>query len=153
MKKINEILAWLNGSQVLAYSLIRVFLGLALFIRGLLFIMEPARVIELVSEESLYMWFSFVTLGHLIGGALMILGFQTRLAALFQVPILIGAVFIVHANQNLAVVNQSLELAVMVLVLLVVFSLFGSGSLSVDNYLANMNLKRSESTDTNAVPN
>lgn len=138
MKKINELLEWLNGSQVLAYSLIRVFLGLALFIRGLIFFLDPEKVTALVSEESLYMWFSYVTLGHIIGGVLMLLGFQTRLAALFQVPILIGAVFVVHSNQNLAVVNQSLELAVMVLVLLITFFLFGSGSYSVDKYMSTL---------------
>ena len=63
-------------------------------------------------------------------------GLLTRLAALVQIPILFGAVFIVNAGQNLASIDQSLELAVMVLVLLIVYFLFGSGGFSLDEYLA-----------------
>jgi putative oxidoreductase len=136
MEKINNILKWLDDNQNLAYSLTRFFLGTALFVRGWIFFSDPGTVTEMAREESLYMWFSYVTLGHLIGGFLLMIGLLTRLAALIQIPILFGAVFIVSAGQNLASINQSLELAVMVLVLLIVYFLFGSGGFSLDQYLA-----------------
>ena len=136
MEKINSILKWLDDNQNLAYSLIRFFLGTALFVRGWIFFSDPGTVTALAREESLYMWFSYVTLGHLIGGFLLMIGLLSRVAALVQIPILFGAVFIVNAGQNLASINQSLELAVMVLVLLIVYFLFGSGGFSLDQYLA-----------------
>ncbi|RLD24182.1 MAG: DoxX family protein [Bacteroidetes bacterium] len=144
MEKINSILKWLDDNQNLAYSLIRFFLGTALFVRGWIFFADPGTVTEMAREESLYMWFSYVTLGHLIGGFLLMIGLLSRVAALVQIPILFGAVFIVNAGQNLASINQSLELAVMVLVLLIVYFLFGSGGFSLDQYLAD---KKSASKD------
>jgi uncharacterized membrane protein YphA (DoxX/SURF4 family) len=136
MEKINNVIKWLDDNQNLAYSLIRFFLGTALFVRGWIFFADPGTVTDMAREESLYMWFSYVTLGHLIGGFLLMIGLLTRIAALVQIPILFGAVFIVNAGRNLASIDQSLELAVMVLVLLIVYFLFGSGGFSLDRYLA-----------------
>jgi putative oxidoreductase len=136
MEKINSSLKWLEDNQNLAYSLIRFFLGTALFVRGWIFFSDPDAVTALAREESLYMWFSYVTLGHLIGGFLLMTGLFTRLAALIQIPILFGAVFIVNSGKDLASINQSLELAVMVLVLLIVYFIFGSGGFSLDQYIA-----------------
>lgn len=136
MEKINNVIKWLDDNQNLAYSLIRFFLGTALFVRGWIFFADPGTVTDMAREESLYMWFSYVTIGHLIGGFLLMIGLLTRIASLVQIPILFGAVFIVNASQNLASINQSLELAVMVLVLLIVYFLFGSGGFSLDQYLA-----------------
>ena len=136
MEKINNLIQWLDDNQNLAYSLIRFFLGTALFVRGWIFFADPGTVTEMARAESLYMWFSYVTLGHLIGGFLLMIGLLSRIAALVQIPILFGAVFIVNAGQNLASINQSLELAVMILVLLIVYFLFGSGGFSLDQYLA-----------------
>ena len=141
MEKINSIIKWLDDNQNLAYSLIRFFLGTALFVRGWIFFADPGTVTDMAREESLYMWFSYVTLGHLLGGFLLMIGLLSRLAALVQIPILFGAVFIVNASQNLASIDQSLELAVMVLVLLIVYFLFGSGGFSLDQYLADKKTK------------
>jgi uncharacterized membrane protein YphA (DoxX/SURF4 family) len=147
MDKITNALKWLDDNQNLGYSLIRFFIGTALFVRGWVFFSDPATVTELAREESLFMWFSYVTFGHLIGGMLMMVGFKTRLAALLQVPILAGAVFIVNAGVELASVNQSMELAVMVLVMLIVYSLFGSGSFSLDKYLDDKKVADSQSQE------
>jgi uncharacterized membrane protein YphA (DoxX/SURF4 family) len=136
MDKFNSIIKWLDDNQNLAYSLIRFFIGTALFVRGWIFFADPGTVTDMAREESLYMWFSYVTLGHLIGGFMLMIGLLTRLAALIQIPILFGAVFIVNAGRDLASIDQSLELAVMVLVLLIVYFIFGSGGFSLDQYLA-----------------
>ena len=147
MKDLTKYITWLDNNQNLAYSLIRIFVGAALMVRGWIFFADPEAVTRLAREESLFLWFSYVTLGHLIGGFFVMVGLQTRLAALVQVPILFGAVFVVHANQNLATVGQSLELAVMVLVLLFIFTLFGSGTLSLDYYLSRNKLESTVEKD------
>ncbi len=137
MEKINKWVQWLDENQKFGYSFVRIFLGLALFIRGIIFLTDPGAVNELAGEQKLFMWFSYLIFGHIIGGFLVMIGFRTRLGSLVQIPILFGAVFIVHSDRNLATVGQSFELAVMVLVLLLVYLGFGSGELSVDKYFKN----------------
>jgi len=106
-----------------------------LFIRGLILFSDPAALTELARAEQQYWYFSYITISHLIGGLCLAIGLLTRFAALIQIPVLGGAVFIVHINQGLMQAGQSLELAVLVLVLLAVYFLFGSGSLAVDKYI------------------
>lgn len=149
MKLFNKIVEWFNTNHDLAYSLIRIFLGIALFVRGLILLSDPAAISELAGQNKLYWWYSYITIIHLIGGLLLTLGLLTRIAALLQIPILVGAAFFIHMRQGLVTEGQSLELAVLVLVLLIVYFLFGSSSLSLDNYFAKrkstlQNVKNSE---------
>lgn len=134
--KITEMIRWLEIRQDVAYSFIRIFLGVALLVRGIVFFSNPAAITELARTDNLYWWYSYITIAHLLGGLFLAVGLLTRFAALFQIPILTGAVFIVHFEQGLATIGQSLELAALVLVLLVIFMFFGSGQLSVDLYIA-----------------
>lgn len=121
------------------FDLVRIYLGIALFVRGALFIADPNRFLAFAGQTDSWFWPMFlahyVALAHLCGGLLLALGLVTRLAAAVQVPILVGAVFVVHWNQGLLSVNQSLELAGLVLALLVSYAVFGSGPLSVDQRL------------------
>lgn len=118
-----------------AYALIRIFLGFALFIRGFLFVTDPHTLTELAGSEQNFWIYAYVAIGHLIGGLLVGIGFLTRLASLIQIPILLGAVFIIHLKQGLITSGQSLEISVLVLFLLVVIFLFGHGELSLDKKL------------------
>ena len=136
MKIFNEIVDWLNTNHDLAYSIIRMFLGAALFVRGLILLSDPAAISELAGLNNLYWWFSYITIIHLVGGLLLTLGFLTRIAALLQIPILAGAVFFIHMRQGLVTEGQSLELSALVFVLLMIYFLFGSGSLSLDKFFA-----------------
>lgn len=136
MNKFNSMLQWLEANNSLAYSFIRIFLGTALFIRGWIMFFDPATIAALAGEDKTYWWFSYITIAHLAGGFLLAIGFLTRLASLIQIPILIGAVFLIHLKQGLLSVGQSLELSVLVLVLLLIYFVFGHGRLSVDGYIA-----------------
>ena len=93
---------------------------------------DPDTITRLAGEERIYWWYSYITIAHIAGGLLLAIGFLTRLAAFIQIPILFGAVFLIHLKQGLLSVGQSLELSVLVLVLLLIYFIFGSGSLSLD---------------------
>lgn len=134
MKTFTNTLQWLEDNNGLAYSFIRIFLGTALFIRGWTMISDPAIITTLAGEDKTYWWFSYITISHLAGGFLLAIGFFTRLASLIQIPVLVGAVFLIHLKQGLLSVGQSLELSVLVFVLLLVYFVFGAGRLSVDGY-------------------
>ena len=136
MKRLNELLHWLEIRRDLAYALIRIYLGIALFVRGGILLSDPSVITELVGAQQVYWWYSYIIGAHLIGGLLLALGFLTRWATLFQIPTLLGAIFFIHMDQGLMTAGQSLEVATLVLVLLSVYALFGSGIFALDSYFA-----------------
>jgi uncharacterized membrane protein YphA (DoxX/SURF4 family) len=128
---MKELLIKLEGKQNMAYAYIRIFLGLAMAIRGLILITNPDSMSQLVSEQQMYLGYAAVAMVHLVGGVFLAIGFFPRLASLLLIPVLMGAVFVVHAGEGLMTAGQSLELAVMVLFLLVIFAVFGPGPLAI----------------------
>jgi uncharacterized membrane protein YphA (DoxX/SURF4 family) len=140
MSTLNSKLKVLDSKTDKAYSLIRIFLGIALLIRGWLILANPDSLIELGVERELFFWVSLVGMIHIIGGLLLFIGLITRIAALIQIPILISAIFYVHSHTQLMMGGQSLELAILVLFLLFLFFIVGSGPISVSQYLLNKKL-------------
>ncbi len=137
MGALKKIQNSFDSKTNLGYALIRIFLGIALFIRGWMIISNPNSVLELGVEHQDFMWVSLVGIAHLFGGILLTIGFLTRLGALMQIPILFSATFFVYAHTKLMMGGQSFELATLVLFLLVVFFIYGSGPLSVREYVEN----------------
>ena len=135
MKRLHDMIGWLDAHRDQAYSLIRIYLGVALAIRGLIMLSDPSTITSLSGAQQMYMIYSYVFMGHLIGGVLLAIGFLTRLAAFLQIPILAGAVFTIHLRQGLMTVGQSLELSSLVLFLLVIYFLFGPGLYAVDTHV------------------
>lgn len=140
----------------LGYDLMRAYLGIGLFVRGVLFITQPELVLGYLQD--LDSWFlpyalaHFVAISHLCGGVMLALGLATRLAAGLQVPILFGAVFLVHSEGGLLNVGQSLEFSGLVLALLLVYLTFGSGTLSLDAFLRTADARASEVQTPSLIP-
>lgn len=134
MEKYRELIRWQSRHNTIGFDLVRIFMGVALFVRGVIFMQNPEALAELAGDGTAAVTSvqSYVIWSHLIGGLLLVLGLLTRLAALVQIPILANAVFFVHLEWGFAEPNQSLELAVLVLVLLAVIFIYGAGKLSVD---------------------
>ncbi|CAM3269974.1 DoxX family protein [Rhodothermus bifroesti] len=128
---------WLEDHRLMGYDLIRMYLGIALFVRGWLFVGDSSRFMALVEGRNLD-WFlpmaavHYVALAHLVGGLMLTAGLLTRLAAWAQVPILFVATFFVHLHEGLLAAGQSLELSALVFFLLLVYGLFGAGPYSLD---------------------
>jgi uncharacterized membrane protein YphA (DoxX/SURF4 family) len=131
--------SWAQSRRDLWLDCVRIYLGLGLFARGLLLITNTSTgyFVDML-QRSGHNWLMtgallhYVMLAHFVGGAMLALGFLTRLAALVQIPILAGAVFVVHRSDGLFAMGQSLEFSALVLFLLIVFLLGGSGRLSLD---------------------
>lgn len=123
----------------LGFDLVRVYLGVGLFVRGVLFVSRPELVLGYMSStESWFVPYAiahYVAIAHLGGGVLLAAGLATRLAAVVQLPVLCGAVFMVHSAETLLTAGQSLEFSALVLMLLVVYLFVGAGPLSVDAWL------------------
>ncbi|MXW63925.1 MAG: DoxX family membrane protein, partial [Bacteroidetes bacterium SB0668_bin_1] len=103
----------IEANRDLAFDLLRIYLGVGLFVRGLFFLIRPDAFTALVagSEASLLASSGvmyIVVCAHLLGGAMITVGLFTRLAVLLQVPILLGAVFLVHLRGGVFTAGQSL---------------------------------------------
>jgi putative oxidoreductase len=124
-------------------DVIRIYLGVGLMVRGALFISRPDVLIDFLNRSN--SWFvplaisQYVVAAHLCGGILLALGLGTRLAAVVQIPPLLGAVLTVHLGEGLLSAGQSLEFAALVLAMLGVFSIFGAGRVSLEAWMAKRN--------------
>ncbi len=135
----HDLASWAQSRRDLWLDCVRIYLGLGLFARGLLLITNTSTgyFVDML-QRSGHNWLMtgallhYVMLAHFVGGAMLALGFLSRLAALVQIPILAGAVFVVHRSDGLFAMGQSLEFSALVLFLLIVFLLGGSGRLSLD---------------------
>ena len=139
MQPLHRCVEWANAHRDQWLDCIRIYLGLALFARGVLLITNTSTpfLVDLM-QRSGQSWLTtgvimhYVMIAHFVGGLLLAIGFLTRLAAAAQIPILFGAVFFVHRQDGLFALGQSLELSALVLFLLVLFLFAGAGKLSLD---------------------
>ena len=136
---MQKFIAWAESRRELWLDLVRIYLGLGLLARGLLLITNTSTsfMIDML-ERSGQSWLTtgillhYVMLAHFVGGLMLTIGFLTRIAALVQIPILAGAVFLVHRQDGLFAMGQSLEFSALVLFLLCVITVSGAGKLSLD---------------------
>jgi uncharacterized membrane protein YphA (DoxX/SURF4 family) len=136
---MHKLIAWSEVHRELWLDCIRIYLGLGLFARGLLLVLNIRtdfflNILSRSSEDWLLSGalLHYVIAAHFVGGALLTIGLFTRIAAAVQIPILFGAVFIVHRQDGLFALGQSLEFSALVLFLLVVVFVSGAGPLSLD---------------------
>jgi len=139
MPTYRSVVDWISANRAASLDVIRAYLGIGLFVRGLLFITESQGIETLVDLSTFSiasaLITSYVTFVHLLGGLMLAVGLLTRLAALVQIPVLAGAVFLVHLQDGLLAPDQSFEFAALVLFLLVVVFIFGPGPWSADRYV------------------
>lgn len=139
MQKLRRWIDWAETHPKVWLDCVRIYLGVGLFIRGLLIITNSraAFVTDMLSRIG-DSWLvtaallHYVALAHLIGGAMLTVGLLTRIAAAVQLPILAGALVVIHRKEGLMSGSQSLEFSALVFFLLVVLLIAGSGPLSID---------------------
>jgi putative oxidoreductase len=154
MKDMEHTNHWIKVHGDLFLDLIRIYLGIGLFWKGVYFASHTTELQQLM-EQSGDLWFAsgaighIVILAHLAGGFLLAIGLITRVAALVQIPILAVAVFYVHLPKSFSVMEsrQNFEFTALVLFLLVLVSIYGAGRWSVDYVLARRENARLFRTD------
>ncbi|WP_316823229.1 DoxX family protein [Pedobacter gandavensis] len=123
---------WLDG--------VRIILGLLIFGKGIAIVSNTAALQDLLLQNNVYSFsgmmasllIHIVGFVHLVGGLLIMLGLLTRFAVVIQIPILLGAVFFVNLSRGFSFLNSELWLSLIVLALLILFWVIGSGPYSVD---------------------
>ena len=122
-----------------AIEIIRIYLGIALFFKGVHFILQPEDLVYWLHQGQLNVIEAlvshYVISAHLVGGLLLTVGLLTRVATAIQIPVLFGALGLVHSSEQLFSISQNIELTSLVLFLLFVFSIIGAGNLSLDYHI------------------
>ena len=121
----------------------RAILGLSLFLKGIQFIQDKS-VIRKVFTESLilqdYFWLQTVIPWlNILCGFFIVIGLYTRLMAIIQIPIIIGAIVFVNSKHGAFEGESDLALSIVILVLLLFFLFVGGGNFTWDQVLKKEN--------------
>lgn len=141
MNPLSKFEAWGNLHHPKIFDLLRMLLGAFLIMKGSVFLMKYAFLRDMIldagiiskSPDLVAFIIYYVTYVHLVGGILIFIGLYTRWAALLQLPIVFGAIFFVNILSTF--VNSELWLSIIVMALLLLFLVIGSGPLSLDHFI------------------
>lgn len=143
MNVIQKVELWGDSHHAKWLDVVRIVLGLLIFGKGIALISDTGYLQDLIFRNSIF-GFSEVmasvalhiaAFAHLVGGILIIIGLVTRFAVVIQIPILLCAIFFVNIANGFSALNSELWLSIMVLFLLILFWVVGSGPFSVDAQL------------------
>lgn len=125
-------------------TLLRILLGFIILWKGITFFKDAVTVENLLKNGNIRMFNDnssllafLITYINLLGGFFIIVGLFTRWICLIQIPIIIVAIGFINTRAGVNVSNTELILSIIVLILLVLFTIKGSGYLSADEYFNN----------------
>lgn len=141
MNMVHKIERWGDNHHPMVLDLIRIALGVFLLLKGLAFMENSAYLKEMIENQNVVAISSgllmtlvyYVTFAHLVGGALIAMGILTRFASIIQIPILVAAIFLTDFFQS--PINTMVWPSIAALAMLILFTIIGSGPLSLDRYL------------------
>ncbi len=136
MDLLKKIEIWGEQHHPKWMDILRMALGVALFVKGYFFIRNTDTLMQIM-ENSRFPWVSltlahYVAFAHLVGGFMICIGLLTRIAILFQLPVILGAIVFVNSERGFFSEGSELMYSIIILVLLIVFLVLGSGPWSVD---------------------
>jgi len=140
MTVIQKIEHWGDLHHAKWLDIIRIFLGILIFSKGIAIVSNTAALQDLLLQNNVFGFsgmmasvaLHIVGFVHLVGGILIAIGLVTRFAVVIQIPILLCAVLFVNLSHGFSVLNSELWLSLIVLLLLVLFWVVGSGPYSAD---------------------
>ena len=133
MNSLQRLEQWGNKHHPKWMDIVRIVLGIFLCYKGVDFLLNMSKLINLMSNRTSFGSFAFILAGqyvvfaHILGGIFLILGLFTRFACLIQIPILLGAVIFINSNRNMLQPYSELILSILVLLLLIYFLIIGNG--------------------------
>lgn len=141
MTVIQKIERWGDLHTAKALDIIRIGLGILIFSKGIALVSNTDALQKLLLQNNVFGFSGMLAsvmvhiagFVHLVGGILIAIGLLTRFAAVIQIPILLVAVFFVNISKGFSILNSELWLSLIVLLLLVMFWITGSGPYSVDH--------------------
>lgn len=121
-------------------TILRIALGIVLFWKAIVFIRDTTLLQTMIQNTGIGLFsknsetFSFIVAYlTLLCGLFILSGLFTRTSSIVQIPILIVAIFFVN-SKNIGQSSFELIVSVIVLILLIVFAIKGSGTISADEF-------------------
>src|SRR5678815_5847972 len=96
--KINDLDSWAQSHFDYFLDAVRIYLGVGLVFKGISFLTHH-ELLTALNGTALSGLGPIVPYIHIIGGALLAIGFLPRIAAILNIPILLAAVFMVHTPE------------------------------------------------------
>jgi putative oxidoreductase len=151
MNLAHKIEVWGDNHHPKILDVIRIALGVFLLLKGIAFMENSNYLKDLIENQTivnispdlLMAIVYYVTFVHLVGGILISLGILTRLSCILQIPVVLAAVLLSNIFQDQ--INAMAWPSVTALALLCLFTIIGSGPLSLDKYLSGGEAESGES--------
>ena len=120
-------------------DLLRIILGIAIFIKGIIFLQNPEALLQILDNSSISGW-TFIVEHHvaftyLVGGILIGIGLITRIAIIFELPVFFGSIFCCLTHKGFFSVFSDLTFSIVMFALLIFFLIWGPGEFSADAYM------------------
>lgn len=140
MNMLQRVEHWGDTHHPNWLSAVRILLGVFLLVVGIRFVQERDALIGVIHQNPSLAALSvmlghYVVFAHIVGGLFIAMGLFTRLASILNIPVLLGALIFFHSPTGLFNEYQTVGLSVLILVLLILFAVEGSGRISVDEYM------------------
>ncbi len=138
MSVITDVEKWGNSHRPAFLDIVRILLGVFITYKGAYFVTHMNDLEMMASGINNYFAGAYlahyIVFAHVLGGPLIAMGLYTRIVSVVQMPILIGAVFMVNAPRGHIALGSHMELWVSLAVLagLIVMMVFGAGNYSID---------------------
>ncbi|MFK7000108.1 DoxX family protein [Flavobacterium oreochromis] len=135
METIKNLNKWANAHTYYSLDLLRIFVGIFLFMKGVSFMTNTLYYMQLTEPiKNLgggMLIIHYVMAAHIVGGIMIVFGLLTRWSIIAQIPILLGAFLVNFIDQ----MNYSnLILSFLLLCICLFFLFYGSGKHSADYY-------------------
>ncbi len=140
MTTIQQIRSWSAAHYPPWLVIVRMGLGLFLMAKGINFMRDSMLLDRIlygsagVVDNETHWLPILITWANLLSGFMILVGLWTRLIALLQLPVLIGAIVFVNVQKGGPAPEPELGLAILTFVLVLFFLIEGSGPLSLDTY-------------------
>ncbi len=139
MTTVDRIENWGNTHRIAALDYIRIIVGLFISYKGMSFLVNIQDLYGVAGGTNLkfasVVIAHYVVFFHTLGGPLIVMGLFTRVISVLQVPILLGAIFLVNSPKGFLSMgdHMELEVSILTLVAILLFIVFGAGRLSIDH--------------------
>ena len=126
MNNVKRLNKWANAHTYFPVDLLRIALGIFLFVKGISFITNVQYLQDLISPIDTMgggmFLVHYIAPAHMVGGIMIVFGLLTRWAIIAQLPILLGAITVnLIGNMH----SQSILLAFLTLGVCLFFLFYG----------------------------
>lgn len=136
MKPFDAMVTWADAHHPKWLDVLRILLGVILFIKGLTFILDSDLTLQVLHDNDFgflpLLIVHYVIIFQMAHSVLIMVGLVTRWAALAQIPIVAGAIWFLATDATFQPLGSDLWLTVLLLFLLGFFFVYGAGPLSLD---------------------